>query len=263
MSLERCALDVRRSGDRLEDRAEQRLEIGGVRQSAVLGHPQAGAAGLGRGEDDGKVQRILTVGFVEQVHEEFVGLVDDLRDPRVRAVDLVDDQHDRHVGVERLAQHEPGLGQRTFRRVDQQHDPVDHGESALDLAAEVGVAGGVDDVHGDRSAGDVDGRLAGVPHGGVLREDRDALLALEVAGVHDPLRDALGLVGGERPRLVEHRVDQGRLAVVDVRHDRDVAQVFAGDAAQVRVGCVVRQDETLLSVVGGPRMRRRGSHAER
>ena len=54
---------------------------------------------------------------------------------------------------------------------------------ALDLAAEVGVAGRVDDV--DLHAADADR--------GVLGEDRDALLALEVGRVHDALVDVLVL----------------------------------------------------------------------
>src|SRR5581483_11717974 len=90
---------------------------------------------------------------------------------------------------------------------------VDHGEAALDLAAEVGVAGGVDDVD-----------LHVVPlHGRVLGQDGDALLALEVHRVHDALVDVL--VGAERSRLPEHGVDQRRLTVIDVRDDGDVAQV--------------------------------------
>ena len=157
---------------------------------------------------------------VEQVHEQLVGLVDHLGDARVGAVGLVDDQHHRHVAVERLAQHEPGLRERALARVDEQDDPVDHGETALDLATEVGVAGGVDDVDRHRLAL---GGGSGVVHGGVLREDRDALLALELAGVHRALGDALGLVGGECAGLVQHRVDERGLAVVDVRDDRDVA----------------------------------------
>ncbi len=64
-------------------------------------------------------------------------------------------------------------------------------------------------------------------HGGVLGEDRDALLALEVAGVHDPVGDTFELVGGERAGLAQHRVDERGLAVVDVRDDRDVAEVVA------------------------------------
>ena len=64
----------------------------------------------------------------------------------------------------------------------------------------------------------------------VLREDRDALLALELHRVHDALVHVLVLA--ERARLPQHRVDERRLAVVDVRDDRDVAQVRA-DGGQV------------------------------
>ena len=60
---------------------------------------------------------------------------------------------------------------------------------------------------------------------GVLREDRDALLALEIHRVHDALGDVLVLA--ERAGLPEHGVDQRRLAVVDVGDDRDVAEVGA------------------------------------
>src|SRR5690606_37393979 len=64
-----------------------------------------------------------------------------------------------------------------------------------------------------------------VPDRGVLREDRDALLALEVAGVHDTVVDVDVLAEG--PRTPQHGVDEGGLAVVDVGDDRDVAQVGA------------------------------------
>ena len=57
---------------------------------------------------------------------------------------------------------------------------------------------------------------------GVLGEDRDALLALEVGRVHDPVDDLLA--GAERAGLAEHGVDEGGLAVVDVGDDGDVAQ---------------------------------------
>jgi hypothetical protein len=50
--------------------------------------------------------------------------------------------------------------------------------------------------------------------GRVLGHDRDALLALQVDRVHDPLRHVL--VGAEDAGLPEHGVDQGGLAVVDV-----------------------------------------------
>src|SRR6478752_566246 len=224
MRLERGLVVVGRRGDRLEDRLEEGLEVGALREAAVVGTLERRASGLGRRVDDREVDLLL--GGVE-VEEELVGLVDDLGDARVGTVDLVDAEDDRHLRGERLAQHEAGLGQRALGRVDEQDDPVDHRQAALDLATEVGVAGGVDDVDGDAvSEATVGGRLARVVHRGVLREDGDALLALEVAGVHGSLVDVLVLA--ERAGLPEHLVDEGGLAVVDVSDDGDVADVRTG-----------------------------------
>src|SRR5256885_4773400 len=63
-----------------------------------------------------------------------------------------------------------------------------------------------------------------MPDGGVLGQDGDALLPLQVHRVHDPFGHVL--VGPEGTRLPQHGVDQGRLAVVDVSHDGHVAKVF-------------------------------------
>ena len=57
--------------------------------------------------------------------------------------------------------------------------------------------------------------------GGVLGQDRDAALALELVAVHGALFDAL--VGAEHAALAEHGVNQGGLAVIDVGDDGDVA----------------------------------------
>ena len=180
---------------------------------------EAGPPGLGGAVDDREVEA-LGVLVVEEVQEQLVGLVDDLADAGVRAVDLVDDEDDRQLLVERLAQDEAGLGQRALGGVHEQEHPVDHLEAALDLAAEVGVARGVDDVEGE---------LApvghGVPHGRVLREDGDALLALQVHGVHDAVLDVGALAEGAG--LPQHGVDEGGLAVVDVGDDGDVSQILA------------------------------------
>ncbi len=129
--------------------------------SPLAGWSVPGDAGAARGVDDREVERVLAVALVEQVHEQLVGLVDDLGDAGVAAVGLVDDQDHRHVGVERLAQHEAGLRQRTLRGVDEQHDAVDHRQAALDLATEVGVAGGVDDVDDHRLRRPRPGRRSG------------------------------------------------------------------------------------------------------
>ena len=63
--------------------------------------------------------------------------------------------------------------------------------------------------------------------GGVLGQDGDAALALELVAVHRALGDAL--VGAERAALVQQRVDQRGLAVVDVGDDGDVAAERVGD----------------------------------
>ena len=156
---------------------------------------------------------VMIVGV--QIHEQLVDLVDDLLHARVGAVDLVHDQDHRQVPLERLAQDEARLRQRALARVHQQQHAVDHRQPAFDLAAEVGVAGRVHDVD----------LQAAVANGRVLREDRDALLALQVHGVHDA--DVHVLVLAERPGLPEHGVHERGLAVVDVSHDGDVADVFA------------------------------------
>ena len=93
---------------------------------------------------------VLALGVLDEVHEQLHDLVLDLLDAGVRSVHLVDAEHDRQVRGERLAEHETGLRERALGSVHEQHDTVDHGQAALDLPAEVGVAGGVDDV--DRQA---------------------------------------------------------------------------------------------------------------
>ena len=147
---------------------------------------------------------------------------DDFGDAGVGAVGLVDHEDHRQVRGQRLAQHEAGLRQRAFGRVDQQQHAVDHGQPALDLTAEVGVARGVDHV---------DHRHAAVGvltvHGGVLRQDGDALFLLQVAGVHQSL-DGIITAVGQGAGLPQHRVDQGRLPVIDVRNNGDIPKIHAG-----------------------------------
>ena len=63
-----------------------------------------------------------------------------------------------------------------------------------------------------------------------LGQDGDAPLPLLVVGVHDPVDEVL--VGAEHARAAEQGVDQGGLAVVDVRHEGDVAE--GGDGRHSR-----------------------------
>ncbi len=103
-----------------------------------------------------------------------------------------------------------GIG--AFGGVDQQDHAVDHGEDPLHLGAEVGVAGGVDDVD-----------VGAVPFdAGALREDGDPAFLLQVVRIHRPLFHAL--VVAEGAGLAEQLVDKRGLAVVDVRDNGHVAE---------------------------------------
>ena len=194
------------AGTCLTIEVEQRRQALVLRAFRLLGHPAVAA----RTVEDREIE--LLVGGVER-GEQVEHLVDDLDMARVRPVDLVDDDDRLQADLERLADDELGLRHRAFGGVDQHDAPIDHGQDALDLAAEIGVAGRVDDV--DAGVLPVDrGRLG---------EDGDAALLFEVVGIHRALGDALVLA--ERAGLLEKLVDQRGLAMVDVRDDRDVADV--------------------------------------
>ncbi len=132
---------------------------------------------------------------------------------RVGAVHLVDDDDGLQAHLQRLGDDELGLRQRTFGGVHQHQRAVHHVENAFDLAAEIGVAGRIDDID------------AGVlpDHRGRLGQNGDAALALEVVGIHGAFDHALVLA--VRARLLQQPVDQGGFAVVDVRDDGDVAKI--------------------------------------
>ena len=138
-------------------------------------------------------------------------MVDDPVRTRARTVDLVDDDDGLEAQRQCLARDEAGLRHRAFDRVDQQQHAIDHGQYALDLAAEVGVARGVNDV-------DV---RAFVFDRAVLGENRDAAFFFDIAGVHDPLRHLL--VRCEGAGLAQQLVNQRGFAMIDVRDDGDVA----------------------------------------
>jgi hypothetical protein len=161
-----------------------------------------------------------------KIHEQLVDGVEHLCGARIRAVDLVDGDDYGKVMRHRLLQHVARLRQRSLSGIDQQQNRVDHQQTALDLATEVGVTGGVDDVQADPVIVD----------GGLLGQDRDPLLALEVPGVHDPVHDHL--VDSEGSGLAEHRVHEGGLAVVDVGNDGQVPDIGARDGTRrVLHGC--------------------------
>ena len=196
---------LRRRRNRLDDLVEERAQVCAFGGEAVLGDAVAGD-----GVDDWEVHLIF--GGIK-INEEVEDFADDFFGASVLAVDLVDDDDGRQLLRQRLRQDVARLRQRPFAGVNQQHDAVNHLQDALDFAAEVRVARRVNDV-------DLD---VAVVHRGVLGHDGDAALALQVHRVHHAFDG--GLVRAEKSRLFQHRVDQRRLAVVNVSDDRDIAHV--------------------------------------
>jgi len=105
---------------------------------------------------------------------------------------------------------------RTVSGVNDEQHAVDHVHDTFDFTAEVGVSGSVDDV-------DVE---IFVFERGVLGADGDALFTLQVHRVHDAFFGRDGLIGAKSPGLLEQAVDQRGLAMVDVRDNCDVTNMF-------------------------------------
>ena len=194
--------------------ADDRFEHRDQRAFARV-HVRRGIAVAARGVEHGEIE--LVVVGVER-DEQVEHLVEHFLDARIGAVDLVDDDDGLEAQRQRLAGHELRLRHRAFGRIDQQDDAVDHRQDAFDLTAEIGVAGGIDDVDADAFGlarrGPVDRRR--------LRQDRDPAFLFEIVRIHRALFDAL--VVAERAGLAEQLIDQRRLAVIDVRDDRHVAE---------------------------------------
>ena len=173
----------------------------------------------GRGIDHGEIE--LRLGSAELV-EQLERLVDNPPCARPGAIDFVHDDDRLQAQRQRFSRDEACLRHRSVDGVDQQQHAVDHRQNALDLAAEVGVTRRVDDV---------DVRIA-IFDRAVLGDDGDPAFALEVVAVHHPLEDVL--VRRERARLHQQLVDQGRLAMIDVGDDRDVAKLTCGGHGALR-----------------------------
>ena len=189
----------------LQDRLEQRFQVGAFHIGAVAGG--AGAAGA---EHHRAVQ--LLVGSA-QVHQKQQDLVDDFLDAGVGTVDLVHGDDQAQVLLQGFLQHKAGLGHAALGGVHQQQHTVHHLQHALDLAAEVGMARGVDQV-------DLD---VVVDAAAVFGQNGDAALTLDIARVHHALGHLL--IVAERAALFQHLVDQGGLAVVNVRNDGNIAKI--------------------------------------
>ena len=158
--------------------------------------------------DHGKIE--LVFGRVE-IDEEIVNFIEHLGRTRVGPVDFVQHHDRRQLGRQRLLQDVARLRQRPFARIDEHEHAIHHAQRTLDFAAEIAVA---------RRIHNIDFRAA-IGNLGVLREDRDAALALQVVRVHHALDHFL--VRAENTALAQHGVDERRLPMIHVGDDGDIA----------------------------------------
>ena len=148
-----------------------------------------------------------------QIGEEVETLIQRAVGLGIGFVDLVQNHNGAQPQRQRLGGYEFGLRHRPFGGVHQQHHAIDHRQDAFNLAAEIGVAGRIDDI---------DPRAFPLDRGG-LGQNGDPAFALQIVAVHRTFGH--GLIFPERAGLLEQFVHQCGFAVIDVSDDRDIAQV--------------------------------------
>ena len=190
-------------GKALDQRFEERRQVARFVCELALGDPVFA--------DRIDVREVgLLVGRPE-VAEQIEHFVEGFVGTRVASIDLVDDRDDGQVELDALRQNEPCLGKGALGCIHQEQRAVGHAQRPLDLTTEVGVSGRVDEID-----------LVVFPANRcVLRQNRDAALTLEVVRIEHAL--AHGLIRPKDARLMQHRVHQGRLAVVDVGDNRHIS----------------------------------------
>ena len=152
----------------------------------------------------------LLVGCTEFGHQ-VKSQVDHLVRASVLTVNLVNHHDGAQSQLERLTQHETGLGHRAFSGINEEQAAVYHTEYALHFSTEIGVSGGIYDVDFD----------ALVLHCGVLGQNSDAALPLKGVAIHRPLHEFLTVCLNRG--LLEKPVYQGSFTVVYVGDDGDIA----------------------------------------
>ncbi len=205
---------------------DQGLQGGG---GIALGRRQAVDHGLQHGVDakPGLGRDHQGVGGVEA--DDVLDLLLDPVGLGRRQVDLVQDRHDLVVGLDRLVRIGQGLRLDPLARIDQQQRALARAERAADLVGEVDMARRVDEVEDV-----VPAVLRLVEQADGLRLDGDAALALDIHRVEHLL---LHLAVGETTTGLDQPVGQGRLAMVDMSDDGEIADMReVGHAVIARFG---------------------------
>ena len=200
----------------LDNRIEQIVNIfrfAGVGLLEIAGSPAVSAGSV-------QYRKIQCMLFCAKFHQQIKDLLVDLVSPFVVAVHLVDNRNRGQPSLQRLRKHVPRLRHYPFECIHQKQHAVCHHQHALDLAGEIRVAGGVDDIDVVIIALAVD-----VVDRAVLGQDRNPALAFERIGIKYAFAGEFTL--SELARLVKQLVDQRGLTVVDVGDDSYITYVGA------------------------------------
>ena len=192
-----------RGVDILDDGLKQGLEI----RAHFIGAVGSGALAAGA-EDGGAVELLVRCIQVQQQLQHFVHY---LVHPGIGLIHLVHRHDHLMTQLQCLLQHKTGLRHGAFSGIYQKDDAVDHFQDTLHLAAEVSVARGIHDID----------FIVLVMDRGILCQNGDAALPLQIAGVHHPLHG--GLIFPVNTALLQHFIHQRGLAMVNMGNNRNIS----------------------------------------
>ena len=216
------ALVTARRGDALENHIKQRGHI--AAEFCVVSRR---VAILRAGVNVRKVQLLIRGA---QGDEQLEHLIQNPIRPRMIAVNFIDHHNRLRARFQRLAQHKASLRLRPLLRIHEQQHAINHTERPLHLAAKIRVPRRVHDIH----------VMPAILKRRIFRLNRDALFALEVHRIHDPLLLRNRLIRPKCPRLLEKTVHQRGLPMIHVRNNcnvtdklHDIPSRRAGDYARL------------------------------
>ncbi len=149
---------------------------------------------------------------------EFVEQIKNLVDYPVRtcafAVNFIDDHNWIKTTGKGFLRDKARLRHRAIDGINQQENAIHHRQHTFNFTAEVGMPGGINDI--DVIVFPVDG--------GVFGENGNTTLALLIIGIHYPFD--LFAAGLQRTGLLQEFINQCGLAMIDVRDNGDIANIF-------------------------------------
>ena len=165
------------------------------------------------GSIDKRAVKLLIAGL--KVHQKFQNFVYYFSRTSLWTVDLVNTYDNRQVQFQCFLQYEFGLRHGSFKSIHNKDDTVYHFQYTLNLAAEVCMTWGVDDID----------FCILIKNSGIFGENGDSSFSLNVVGVHDSL--SYFLIGTEHTALFQKLIDQSGFTMVYMSDDGNISYIFS------------------------------------